>query len=171
MIRRTPLFLALLLLSLTACQMHESLSGGSPDEFRVTKHDPLETPPDFKLRDPKDLVATSKETKNLVDGRMILVGEPSTATSSLTGSDQSLLEKAHVGKLHPTVRKEIEEENHQLIADSKGSLFGKRKGRGKILNPDAELKRLNELKEKGIQPHHGKPATYDRGSDKPSDNL
>lgn len=163
--------LGMTVLGLTACQVQETLSGGSPDEFRVTKHEPLKVPPSLILRDPKELTVAEKAITPVKTAHDILSGTEVPKVRELTASDQALLHKAHVGKASPTLRRELEQENRKIVAESRRSLFGSKKGRGKIIDPVAEQKRLDELKKKGTDQYGGHPAIYDRGSDNPSDNL
>ncbi len=143
---------------LTACESTRETLGlnpSTPDEFAVMTRAPLDIPPSYSLRPPNPGERRPQEFSAQERGRQSLTsGRHAPAIHGISDSEQALLQRAQALNLSPDVRREIDEENAQLISvqgnvirdiigvDNERPLYP-------VVDAVAETERLRENKQEG----------------------
>lgn len=115
----TLLLLPLLLIGCSETKDMLGLGRVTPDEFAVVDRAPLVLPPDFNLRPPQPGAARPQEqtpTKQAEAALFDSAAAPSTALSSL---DQKMLQQAGAAQAEPNIRKTLDRESAEGVADSR----------------------------------------------------
>jgi hypothetical protein len=164
--RLAALALALLGGGLAGCQSTKEMLGltkRSPDEFQVVSRAPLSMPPDYSLRPPTPGAARPQEgtvqqqaqgivtghaDRNLAPDQIPSVGEGDKIIAESAG-EASFLQSASMTGVDPNIRKLVDQETAADEESSKTVLdslifWRKEEPYGKVVDPQAETKRLQE---------------------------
>ncbi len=170
-----------LILALSACEgVREQLgmTKQSPDEFRVVSRAPLSLPPDFTLRPPEPGIARPQEGTTTQQARQAILRLEQPKTQALneqveadgrTLGELSLLKAAGADKIDPGIRRTIDLETRQLIAESEDFIealvfWRDKEIPGRVVDATAEAKRLRENAALGKAVTAGETPTIERKS-------
>ncbi len=149
--------------ALTACGGDDNPLGygkNAPDEFAVVTKAPLIIPPDFFLRPPTNIGKKPNLRASREQAREILIGQSKSTNVNISEAETMLLIKAGARGSSNQIRDQIEKDGKTIIkkdeAFLKTLLFGEADQKAKIINPDAEAKRLQKNKQQGKKPNEGK---------------
>lgn len=146
-------FLALSVLCLSACSNPRETLGlkrSAPDEFKVVKHAPLEMPTSYELPEPRKGAPRPQETAVTKQVETALLGERK--ATSLSQSEEALLQKAGTNEVPDDIRTLVDRENGQ-VDERKQAVAKRLLGIGddiqdtQVLNAKEEAERLQKLNE------------------------
>ncbi|GEO81734.1 hypothetical protein ROR02_18650 [Pararhodospirillum oryzae] len=125
-----------------------------PDEFKVVTRAPLAVPPDFSLRPPQPGQARPQEVSTRDQARAALMGRAASGAlsdGSASTGEAALLDKAGIDRVQPDIRAVVNREDSVLAEEER--TFTDRlvfwrdtdpEAHGRVVDPEAELKRLRE---------------------------
>lgn len=155
-----------LVLALSACQSTRRAIGLEktvPDEFAVAQPAPLAIPPDFNLRPPAPGTDRPQQLSASQQARMALVGRARLQdyrNRGFTAGEASLLDHAGASSVPPNIRDTLAKEVSAFAAEEKGFtdrlVFWRDEAAGGVaVDPEAEMKRLNQNATAGKKPADG----------------
>ena len=166
--KRSIAFASILIsvIALSGCEETKRVFGKtkeSPDEFAVYRRAPLSLPPDSDLRPPTPGVSRPHVLNPRDQARAALglsgknidkidLSKSEDITRSSSG-ERALLALTGANKANPQIRKLVEEktadlyENNETFTDK--MVFWRSKEKGVVLDPEKELKRINEAQSLG----------------------
>ena len=160
LIRLSFLLLILFLSSCSNSTKTINFKSESPDEFAILRKEPLVIPPNFNLRPPsvKSSNPNLSSRENNLKSAIFLTDK--TNKSSKNNSKKSkgeiqLIKSIGEGKLGSRIREVLEDENRQLSKAQDGvveKIISQVTGNGsvgKVVNPQTEVKRLQEQQSVG----------------------
>jgi hypothetical protein len=171
--------LAGVVLTAAACsgvQEQFSLTSEPPDEFRVVTRAPLAIPPDYTLRPPEPGVARPQEGTATQQARTAVFRASDDSTPSLdevipndgrTVGERALLRAAGAEQADPQIRQVINSESQKLNEED-GNLYDllvfwrDDEAPGRVIDAEAEAKRLRENAALGRPATEGKTPTIER---------
>jgi hypothetical protein len=167
-------------LALCGCETIRSAAGLEkmpPDEFAVLTKAPLVVPPDYNLKPPRPGAAPTNQSKPTDTAQAALYGnDPATIASNIPGNssqgEKLLLAYAGVANADPEIRQHLASDGKNMLgADDSFTdeiLFwkGPKTDPGKIVDADAEAKRIDSEKAGRGPGHQQKPEAPKRDEDK-----
>lgn len=176
-----------LVLGLSACGGFDEqlgLTKQSPDEFRVVSRAPLTVPPDYQLRPPEpgaprpQVGTTAQQAERAVFGENRNgVATPQTAgTPNRTAGEQALLAAAGAEQADPNIRLVVNRETRQINEESERFVdilvfWDSQPPAGTIVDPSAEVRRLQENAALGVPPTTGPTPQIERRRKAPLEGL
>lgn len=177
-----------LVLGLSACggfQEQLGLTKQSPDEFRVVSRAPLTVPPDFALRPPEPGAPRPQEGTPAQQAERAVfsnsAGLPAVASQTAinpnrSAGEQSLVSAAGAGNSDPNIRLIVDRETKQLNAESERFVdalvfWNAQSPAGTIVDPAAELKRLQENAALGLPTTTGATPQIERRRKAPLEGV
>jgi len=166
----------LLLAGCSGVQEQFSLTSTPPDEFKVTTRAPLAVPPDFNLRPPAPGEPRPQEGTATQQAKQVIFRASDTAEPSLeeampadgrTMGERALLVEAQADQSQAGIRQVVEQESKTLREDD-GYLYDvlvfwrDEEPPGRIINAEAEAKRLQENAALGKPVTAGETPTIER---------
>jgi hypothetical protein len=153
----------------------------APDEFAVVTRAPLVIPPDYGLRPPQPGAQRPQEkeirdqARETVTGRNPGAGGAQVALASVSPAagpprsegERALLSKAGALDADPAIRRTIDRES-TLLAEADSDFIDRlifwqeKPPPGKVVDPDAETKRIREAMAQGEAPTKGETPTIVR---------
>ena len=160
------------------CQQAREAFGfekSAPDEFAVVSRAPLSLPPEYGLRPPKpgakrpqEKVATERAKDTLLStGRLLPVQGNRVEQGPMSPGERALLKSASAGHAELGIRRTVDRETAQLIADERSFvnrlIFWQRPPPpGSVVDPTKESKRLRENAALGESPTKGETVVIER---------
>jgi hypothetical protein len=182
-----PLALALLAPAFAGCSSTKEMLGltkHSPDEFQVVSRAPLSMPPDYSLRPPTPGAPRPQEGTTRDQAQGIVTGYSSRSTSTLapdqvpppgegeatatqSEGESALLQSASLTGIDPNIRKLVDEETAEDQDASQSFLddlifWRAPEPYGKVVDPVAEQKRLQENQALGAPSDTGETPIIER---------
>lgn len=146
----------------------------SPDEFAVLPRAPLSLPPDYALLPPKPTPHDpyGNSVQRLAEATIVNLGEKkslnkNTAIKTNSSEDAELINRMAVSGIDPNIRTQVEQETEQSLSKSRlfarKLMFWKNKEDrpGTIVDPAAELKRIQNNKAQGKSLSDGETPTIE----------
>lgn len=169
-----PILMAALLLG--GCdQAREALgkTKRSPDEFAVYQRAPLSLPPDFNLRPPAPGAAESSSTDAAMAAKQAVFGpeaKPGAPVAPMAGASvgiQALLKQTGAMNADPNIRTTVNRETSILAEEEKSfaeriMFWNKQGDQGVVVNPEEEMKRIQDNQALGRPITDGETPTIDR---------
>ncbi len=160
--------------SLTGCDRTRRTLGLNktvPDEFAVATPAPLAIPPDFNLRPPAPGSERTEEATPAEAGRAVLLGRARLQDyqrRGFTGGETAILGHAGADAVLPDIRTTLSKEVSTFAPEDRAFtdrlLFWREGGAGgAVLDPAAEMKRLNQNAAEGKKPNEGASPVIRRG--------
>ncbi len=177
-----------LVLGLAACGSFDEqlgLTKQSPDEFRVVSRAPLTVPPDFALRPPEPGAPRPQEGTAAQQAERAVfnnsAGLPPVASQTAinpnrSAGEQSLVSSAGGGNIDPNIRLVVDRETKQFNSESERFVdalvfWGEQSPAGTIVDPAAELKRLQENAALGLPTTTGATPQIERRRKAPLEGI
>lgn len=177
-----------LMLGLAACggfRDQLGLTKQSPDEFRVVSRAPLTVPPDFSLRPPEPGAPRPQEGTPAQQAERAVfrnsAGQPTVVTQTAINpnrspGEQSLLSAAGAQNAEPNIRLLVDRETNQINAESERFVdllvfWNDQVPAGTIVDPQAELRRLQENAALGQPPTTGPTPQIERRRRAPLEGI
>jgi len=176
------------MLGLAACggfREQLGLTKQSPDEFRVVSRAPLTVPPDFSLRPPEPGAPRPQEGTPAQQAERAVfrnsAGQPTVVTQTAINpnrsvGEQSLLSAAGAQDAEPNIRLLVDRETNQINAESERFVdllvfWNDQVPAGTIVDPQAELRRLQENAALGQPPTTGPTPQIERRRRAPLEGI
>jgi hypothetical protein len=179
------LALALLAPAATGCSSAKEMLGltkRSPDEFQVVSRAPLSMPPDYSLRPPTPGAPRPQEGTTAEQAQAIVTGNRSTSTptsdqipsageglqvTAESAGESAFLQSASLTGIDPNIRKLVDSETAEDEDASQSFLddlifWRKAEPYGKVVDPVAEQKRLQENQALGAPTDTGETPIIER---------
>jgi hypothetical protein len=158
--------IAVVAIALAGCQSTKRALGLNktvPDEFAVAAPAPLSVPPDFNLRPPAPGEDRPQQLSAADQARAALIGRArlqAYQSRGLSKGEASFLSAAGVDGITPNIRTTLDKEVSVFAPEDKSFtnklLFWRDDaGQGTIIDPAAEMKRLNQNAAAGKKPNEG----------------
>jgi hypothetical protein len=176
-----------LVLGLSACGGFDEqlgLTKQSPDEFRVVSRAPLTVPPDFQLRPPEpgaprpQVGTTAQQAERAVFGNSqnAAVNQQTASAVNRTAGEQALLSAAGAENADPNIRLVVNRETKQLNDESERFVdalvfWNTQPPAGSIVDPSAEVRRLQENAALGVPPTTGPTPQIERRRKAPLEGV
>ena len=182
-----PLALALLAPAVAGCSGTKEMLGltkRSPDEFQVVSRAPLSMPPDYSLRPPTPGAPRPQEGTTTEQAQGIVTGYNARATSTLSpdqipsagegeqtatqsSGESAFLQSASLTGVDPNIRKLVDSETAEDEDASQSFLddlifWRQPEPYGKVVDPAAEQKRLQENQALGAPTDTGETPIIER---------
>lgn len=143
------------------------LTRHTPDEFAVMQRAPLEMPTDMSsLPVPRPGAPRPQEVAAKDAAQQVLLGAPQTGASQQSSTESSLLQKAGVSGSTSQIREQLaldakvqKEDNRSVIKRILGTEDDE--GPAHVVDPAAELKRIQDAKKAGQPVTAGETPTKD----------
>jgi hypothetical protein len=179
------LALALLAPAAAGCSSAKEMLGltkRSPDEFQVVSRAPLSMPPDYSLRPPTPGAPRPQEGTTAEQAQAIVTGNRSTSTptsdqipsageglqvTAESAGESAFLQSASLTGIDPNIRKLVDSETAEDEDASQSFLddlifWRKAEPYGKVVDPVAEQKRLQENQALGAPTDTGETPIIER---------
>lgn len=113
------LLLPFLLIGCSETKEMLGLGRTTPDEFTVVDRAPLVLPPDYSLRPPQPGAARPQEQTPAKQAEAALFDSSTVSNTALSSLDQKMLQQAGAAQAEPNIRKTIDRESAEGVADSR----------------------------------------------------
>jgi hypothetical protein len=160
------------------------LNAAPPDEFAVVDHPPLTMPPDFSLRPPRpgetstvQSILPARTAAQALYGEDKMEAVPGQGVSSLgqekiSSAEQALVASSGAVAADPKIRSTLDRESNEVVANRRlidALLFRDAKpAPATTVDPIAERKRLEEVKDKNLPVTSGATPVMGGGRDSPT---
>lgn len=178
--RVKQLTIVALVLALGGCEGTANALGlgrNPPDEFAVVDRPPLSLPPNYDLRPPRPGAPRPQEVQMPDRASQTLFGSSAGKGSFLAGKtdstdesdgEKALLTAASASNATSNIREVIDREATQKVSGSRHLIddvlwWNNPSASNTVVDPEAEAKRLQEVKEKGESVNSGATPVIEKG--------
>lgn len=155
--------LCLMPLLLIGCSETKDMLGlgrVTPDEFMVVDRAPLVLPPDYNLRPPQPGAARPQEQTPTKQAEATLFDSALASNSALSTLDQKMLQQAGAAQAEPNIRKTIDRESADGVADSRHLVddllwWRQKDDSGAVVDAAKEAERLKNVRGEGKAANSG----------------